>query len=191
MREYKFRGWDAVGEKGWVFGDLVHNQKVTRTGLEPRTMVGGYEVFPDSVGILTGIKDDMDNELYEGDICRISCYGRVYDATVKYLAFKGVFGFSCGTMFTPIDFPSTIKKIGSSYKPPVKEQNGGILETNLADCGLSVWTLSVCRNNGITTLGDLTKLSKLDFYRFRNCGRKTFNEVGALLEKYNLEWRKP
>lgn len=33
MRKIKFRGWDAIGEKGWVFGDLVHNQRVTATGL--------------------------------------------------------------------------------------------------------------------------------------------------------------
>lgn len=50
MRDVKFRGWDIVGGKGWVYGDLVHNQKVTREGLEPRTMVGGYEVDPDTVG---------------------------------------------------------------------------------------------------------------------------------------------
>ena len=52
--EYKFRGFDATGQKGWVYGDLVHNQKVTRTGLEPRVMVGGYEVVSESVGLFTG-----------------------------------------------------------------------------------------------------------------------------------------
>lgn len=41
-RVIKFRGWDKVGNKGWVYGDLVHNQKITKEGLEPRTMVGGY-----------------------------------------------------------------------------------------------------------------------------------------------------
>ena len=49
-RVIKFRGWDATGQKGWVYGDLVHNQKVTKEGLEPRVMVGGYEVIPESVG---------------------------------------------------------------------------------------------------------------------------------------------
>lgn len=63
MTEYKFRGYDAVGKKGWVYGDLVHNQKVTDTGLEPRVMVGGYEVFPESVGLFTTV-----NNIYEGDI---------------------------------------------------------------------------------------------------------------------------
>ena len=68
MNNYVFRGWDAVGNKGWVYGDLVHNQKVTATGLEPRVMVGGYEVVPESVGISIGIKDKEGNPVYDGDI---------------------------------------------------------------------------------------------------------------------------
>ena len=58
-----FRGWDAVGSKGWVYGDLVHNKKVTVGGLEPRVMVGGYEVVPESVGLWTTV-----NDIYEGDV---------------------------------------------------------------------------------------------------------------------------
>lgn len=69
--EYKFRGVDATGQKGWVYGDLVHNQKVTRTGLEPRVMVGGYEVVPESVGLYTGVKNWDGIEMYEGDIVKL------------------------------------------------------------------------------------------------------------------------
>lgn len=71
MREYKFRGLDATGQKGWVYGDLVHNKKVTKTGLEDRVMVGGYEVLPESVGQCTGVKCSRRTLIYEGDI--ISC----------------------------------------------------------------------------------------------------------------------
>ncbi len=68
MREYKFRGFDAVGQKGWVYGDLVHNKKVTKTGLEDRVMVAGYEVVPESVGMFTGLYDFDNKPIYEGDL---------------------------------------------------------------------------------------------------------------------------
>lgn len=78
MRKSVFRGWDATGQKGWVFGDLVHNQKVTKTGLEPRTMVGGYEVFPESVGQFTGLRDEAGNRIFEGDIVEWKKDGKKY-----------------------------------------------------------------------------------------------------------------
>ena len=68
--EWIFRGWDAVGQKGWVYGDLAHNQKVTVDGLEPRVMVGGYEVVPESVGISIGLPDKTGRMIFEGDIIK-------------------------------------------------------------------------------------------------------------------------
>ena len=83
MREYIFRGYDAVGDRGWVYGDLVHNKKVTRDGLEDRVMVGGYEVVPESVGLSTGFTDKNGKEVFEGDIVSNKwCFGK--NSIVKF-----------------------------------------------------------------------------------------------------------
>lgn len=58
MRTIKFRSKDVFTDT-WRYGDLVHNQKVTTTGLEPRTMVGGYEVNPSTAGNSLVLKTGM------------------------------------------------------------------------------------------------------------------------------------
>lgn len=65
IMEYRFRGYDVTGQKGWVYGDLTHSKRILQEApfLADRVMVGGYEVYPESVGLWTTVKD-----IYEGDV---------------------------------------------------------------------------------------------------------------------------
>ena len=67
MRTIKFRAKDVFTD-AWRYGDLVHNQKVTTTGLTPRTMVGGYEVNSETICMFTGFCDKDGKEIYESDV---------------------------------------------------------------------------------------------------------------------------
>ena len=58
----------------------------------------------------------------------------------------------------------------------------------IIDCGTTVRALSICRKNGIDTLGDLCKLHKIDCLKFRNCGKKNIAVLEDLLHDHGLDW---
>lgn len=68
--------------------------------------------------------------------------------------------------------------------------NDGLLSTPLTSCDLSVRTLNICHSNGIETLGDLTKIHKTDWLKFRNGGKKSLTELDDLLKANGLDWAK-
>lgn len=72
----------------------------------------------------------------------------------------------------------------------ISTQDNPILSKRLVDCDLSVRTLNICHANGIETLGDLTKLHKTDWLKYRNGGKKSLIELDDLLAANGLEWAK-
>jgi len=61
----------------------------------------------------------------------------------------------------------------------------------LADCELSVRTINICAANDIDTLGDLCKLHRTDWLKFRNGGKKSLFELDDLLHNHGLDWAGP
>ena len=62
------------------------------------------------------------------------------------------------------------------------------LAKRIEDCNLSVRTTNICKANGIDTLGDLCKLHKTDWLKFRNGGKKSLIELDDLLHDNGLAW---
>ena len=72
----------------------------------------------------------------------------------------------------------------------ISTHDNPILSKRLVYCELSVRTLNICHANGIETLGDLTKLHKTDWLKYRNGGKKSLIELDDLLAANGLEWAK-
>ena len=64
------------------------------------------------------------------------------------------------------------------------------LAKRIVDCNLSVRTTNICKSNDIITLGDLCKLCKTDWLKFRNGGKKSLAEIDDLLHDNGLDWAK-
>ena len=71
-----------------------------------------------------------------------------------------------------------------------RDHKADIKAKRIEDCNVSVRTRSICKANGINTLGDLCKLQKTDLLTFRNVSRKTLIELDDLLHDHGLDWSK-
>jgi len=71
------------------------------------------------------------------------------------------------------------------------DPKANIKAKRIADCELSVRTIKICVANDIDTLGDLCKLHRTDWLRFRDGGKKSLFELDDLLHDHGLDWAKP
>ena len=62
------------------------------------------------------------------------------------------------------------------------------LAKRIEDCDLSVRTMNICIANDINTIGDLCKLRRTDWLKFRNSGKKTLIELNYFLNYNGLDW---
>lgn len=69
-REIKFRAINGSFKKEWVYGYYLFGCKYPET--MDRHWIGGNDVYENTLGQYTGIKDRKDKEIYEGDILKIS-----------------------------------------------------------------------------------------------------------------------
>lgn len=64
------------------------------------------------------------------------------------------------------------------------------LDMTIEECkaDLSIRAYNICKREGIETLGDLSKLSRMDWLKFRDSGKKSMECIDDLLAKHGLSW---
>lgn len=119
MRDIEFRG-KRTDNGEWVYGYVC---RYGWTGKENTYIVPNYasalyslEVDPDTVGQYTGLKDKNGTKIFEGDIVKRFCFGKIYIYQIDY--YNGLTSFigRAGIKITTFGYDSEkIEVIGNIY----------------------------------------------------------------------------
>lgn len=127
MREIKFRGKETISGR-WVYGGLLiksdespvqeTNQEYIEAYItEQAFFANEHEVYVDSIGQYTGLKDGNGTEIYEGDIVKTD-YGRLYEVLFIAGAFVGISSPPSFSSIEETKFLNGTKVVGNKYDNP-------------------------------------------------------------------------
>ena len=85
-------------------------------------------------------------------------------------------------------YEATLKEQNEHIFKSLPEEMQKILSEKLEKLPFDARVVNACANNNITTLRDLTKLSKRKFCAIRDIGKKSIRETEAFLQSKGLDW---